>query len=81
MNGNALPWVKSAMLAVPCSKPGRSAPSFTPAQRALTMGVWMYEDGDYVGAESYLKIARTEPRRISVSKPPIDWWKREGHAS
>jgi len=34
-----------------------SLPSFTPAQRALTMGVWMYEDGDYVGAESYLKTA------------------------
>jgi tetratricopeptide (TPR) repeat protein len=34
-----------------------SAPSYTPAQRALTMGVWMYEDGDYVGAESYLKTA------------------------
>ena len=32
-------------------------PTFTPAQRALTMGVWMYEDGDYVGAESYLKTA------------------------
>lgn len=31
--------------------------TLTPAQRALTMGVWMYEDGDYVGAESYLKSA------------------------
>ena len=31
--------------------------TLTAAQRALTMGVWMYEDGDYVGAESYLKSA------------------------
>ena len=31
--------------------------TLTPAQRALTMGVWMYEDGDYVGAENYLKSA------------------------
>jgi arylsulfatase A-like enzyme len=31
--------------------------------------------------ERYLKAARTEPRRIPLYKPAIDWWKREGHAS
>lgn len=34
--------------------------SLTPAQRTLTMGVWMYEDGDYGGAENYLKSALSQ---------------------
>src|SRR5690242_20709429 len=39
-------------------QPGAIAtPLLTPAQRALTMGIWMYEDGDYGGSESYLKSA------------------------
>src|SRR5438105_4495512 len=37
-----------------------SAPSLTPAQRTLTMGVWMYEDGDYGGSENYLKSALSQ---------------------
>ena len=42
-----------------CSPTSQAATPLTlsPAQRALTMGVWMYEDGDYVGAENYLKSA------------------------
>jgi len=43
-------------------------PTLTPAQRTLTMGVWMYEDGDYGGAENYLKSAlsqdTTEAERV-----------------
>lgn len=31
--------------------------------------------------ERYLKTARTQPRRVGVAPNPIDWWKREGHAS
>ncbi len=31
--------------------------------------------------ERYLKTARTEPRKVAVVPDPIDWWKREDHAS
>jgi hypothetical protein len=41
----------------PESQPAAIAPVLTPAQRTLTMGVWMYEDGDYGGSENYLKSA------------------------
>jgi len=42
----------------PAPQAGAATPlTLSPAQRALTMGVWMYEDGDYDGAESYLKTA------------------------
>jgi Tfp pilus assembly protein PilF len=37
-----------------------SPPPLTPAQRTLMMGVWMYEDGDYGGAENYLKSALSQ---------------------
>ena len=31
--------------------------------------------------EGFLQTARTEPRRVSTDPPPINWSKREGHAS
>jgi len=44
----------------------------TPAQRTLTMGVWMYEDGDYGGSENYLKSAlsqeTTDAERVRAHK-------------
>ena len=44
----------------------------TPAQRTLTMGVWMYEDGDYGGSENYLKSAlsqeQTDAERVRAHK-------------
>ena len=47
-------------------------PVLSPAQRALTMGVWMYEDGDYDGAEIYLKSALSldtaEAERVRAHK-------------
>jgi Tfp pilus assembly protein PilF len=49
-----------------------TAPSPTPAQRTLTMGVWMYEDGDYGGAENYLQSAlsqdTTDAERVRAHK-------------
>jgi len=55
------------------AQPGTiAAPSLTPAQRTLTMGVWMYEDGDYGGSENYLKSAlsqdTTEAERVRAHK-------------
>ena len=44
----------------------------TPAQRTLTMGIWMYEDGDYGGSENYLKSAlsqeTTDAERVRAHK-------------
>jgi hypothetical protein len=49
-----------------------SLPPLTPAQRTLTMGVWMYEDGDYGGAENYLQSAlsqdTTDAERVRAHK-------------
>lgn len=45
----------------PTAQPGAiAAPLLTPAQRTLTMGIWMYEDGDYGGSENYLKSALSQ---------------------
>lgn len=41
-------------------KPEAAALMLTPGQRALTIGVWMYEDGDYARSETYLKNALSQ---------------------
>ena len=38
-------------------KPAPTVLTLTPGQRALTIGVWMYEDGDYARSETYLRTA------------------------
>jgi hypothetical protein len=56
----------------PAEAKAATPPALTPAQRTLTMGVWMYEDGDYGGAENYLKSAlsqdTTEAERVRAHK-------------
>jgi hypothetical protein len=42
-------------------------PTLTPAQRTLTMGVWMYEDGDYGGAENKTQRKPSACERTSTS--------------
>lgn len=41
-------------------KPAPTVLTLTPGQRALTIGVWMYEDGDYARSETYLKNALSQ---------------------
>lgn len=49
----------SAQSASACN-PESAALTLTPGQRALTIGVWMYEDGDYARSETYLKNALSQ---------------------
>ncbi|HEX4927472.1 MAG TPA: TssQ family T6SS-associated lipoprotein [Burkholderiales bacterium] len=41
-------------------KPAATVLTLTPGQRALTIGVWMYEDGDYARSETYLMNALSQ---------------------
>jgi hypothetical protein len=46
--------------AAPACKPAATALTLSPGQRALTIGVWMYEDGDYARSETYLMNALSQ---------------------
>lgn len=51
---------KPAAIEPAACKPAATALTLTPGQRALTIGVWMYEDGDYARSETYLLNALSQ---------------------